>query len=57
MTKEKLIGNLLANQARVAESHGERKGDFCFLWTKKFGKIGRFGLFFSVTPNKVSKLN
>jgi hypothetical protein len=56
MTEEKLIGNLLANQARVAESHVGRKqyflgggvANFCFLWTNFFEKIGSFGFSFLV---------
>jgi hypothetical protein len=67
VTKEKLIGNLLANQARVEESHEGRKqcflgggvANFCLLSTKKFEKIRSFGgfFFFRVTSPKISKLN
>jgi hypothetical protein len=57
MTEDKLIGNLLANQARLATWAGGGGANFCFLWTKKFGKIGSFGFFFySVTSPKISKI-
>jgi hypothetical protein len=58
MTEEKLIGNLLANQGRLATWGFIGGGaNYCFLWTKKFGKIGSFGFFFSsVTWPKISKI-
>jgi hypothetical protein len=55
VTKAKLIGNLLVNQARVEESHGGRKQCFwegglqifSFFEQKNLKKIGSFGFFFS----------
>jgi hypothetical protein len=63
VTEEKLIGNFLANQARVEKSHGGRKQ--CF-WEarlhlpslkKKLKTLEVLGFFYSVTSPKISKLN
>jgi hypothetical protein len=62
MTADKLIGNLLANQARLATwgfifGGGGGVQIFAFFGKKSLEKLGSFGFFFSsATSPKISKI-